>query len=674
MSLLLLKRLTTWFLPVCVQSAPAPVLQNVASGHAKEDGQGGVAAHWHCWEEDAYDGEAQISFPSVSSESDALLTVPGKKRAGARESGVRRIRESRDAAREAEFQGEGAAEEAGFDAGDEVDGDESPVLDSRPRKRTRDGKEEAGRPRDGKEEAGWMRDGKEEAGQTRDGKEEAGRPRDGKEDAGRTRDGKEGDRPVEQSMSPLFSGVKDDSEHGKGTADHHVRPRHMAGGGGKEVSRCVDGNRERKQLASAVTQSLRPPPTLVSYLEDSAGDAGCKDVMGNGGEVQRKRHKVLDEDGASRACGAHLGQLTGRDRGQEAPKRQEAHTKVSGTHGQGEGRRDEMEAEASVSKSAYALGFAMLMPASAKDSAQAIQQCTGGHREQQHADEAAKSRAKKKEWDPAARPAVPNKHLRDRKIAANRGAEDCLEGMTFVITGVLDSMERDECKDLILRYGGKVTTSVSGKTTYLIIGVDAGERKQKKACEIGLKQIDEDGLFALIKASGEPVAAAEGVARAEHDFDGDTSVEARGARNRDMGMKSAQRKASTVCAMSDDCAEGSVNEGRRRAQEEGQEGEVSSTGLPTSEADVVLGATGRLKAPDRVYGDIGISRASSGVGNFKAPDRVGYGALHRSGTGGGAKGAGGGGMIRSESAGPLRAQARIGGGNGLVRSATLPTR
>ena len=52
--------------------------------------------------------------------------------------------------------------------------------------------------------------------------------------------------------------------------------------------------------------------------------------------------------------------------------------------------------------------------------------------------------------------------------------------MTFVITGVLESLERDEAKTLIERYGGKVTGSVSGRTSYVIVGDDPGESKIKK--------------------------------------------------------------------------------------------------------------------------------------------------------------------------------------------------
>ena len=60
------------------------------------------------------------------------------------------------------------------------------------------------------------------------------------------------------------------------------------------------------------------------------------------------------------------------------------------------------------------------------------------------------------------------------------GAENCLEGITFVLTGTGDSMGRDETKQLIERYAGKVTSAVSGKTGYLVVGDDAGESKIAK--------------------------------------------------------------------------------------------------------------------------------------------------------------------------------------------------
>ncbi|XP_068736533.1 replication factor C subunit 1-like [Montipora capricornis] len=79
------------------------------------------------------------------------------------------------------------------------------------------------------------------------------------------------------------------------------------------------------------------------------------------------------------------------------------------------------------------------------------------------------------------------------------GEENCLEGLTFVITGVLESIERDDAVDLIQRYGGKVTGSLSKKTNYIVVGRDAGESKLTKAQQFGTTQMDEDGLFNLVK-------------------------------------------------------------------------------------------------------------------------------------------------------------------------------
>lgn len=50
----------------------------------------------------------------------------------------------------------------------------------------------------------------------------------------------------------------------------------------------------------------------------------------------------------------------------------------------------------------------------------------------------------------------------------------------FVVTGVLESMERDDVKSLIERHGGKVTGNISKKTTYLVQGRDSGVSKLEK--------------------------------------------------------------------------------------------------------------------------------------------------------------------------------------------------
>ncbi|NPV85068.1 MAG: NAD-dependent DNA ligase LigA [Anaerolineae bacterium] len=72
-----------------------------------------------------------------------------------------------------------------------------------------------------------------------------------------------------------------------------------------------------------------------------------------------------------------------------------------------------------------------------------------------------------------------------------------LEGLTFVVTGTLSNYSREEVKELIRSKGGKVTDSVSKKTSYLVVGEDAGS-KLDKARELGVATLDEDGLMRLI--------------------------------------------------------------------------------------------------------------------------------------------------------------------------------
>ncbi|KAL7605712.1 hypothetical protein Lser_V15G15520 [Lactuca serriola] len=81
------------------------------------------------------------------------------------------------------------------------------------------------------------------------------------------------------------------------------------------------------------------------------------------------------------------------------------------------------------------------------------------------------------------------------------GSAECLSGLTFVISGTLDSLEREEAEDLIKRYGGRVTGSVSKKTNYLLCDEDIGGRKSAKAKELGTGFLTEDGLFDMIRAS-----------------------------------------------------------------------------------------------------------------------------------------------------------------------------
>ncbi|MBS0342411.1 MAG: NAD-dependent DNA ligase LigA, partial [Proteobacteria bacterium] len=74
-----------------------------------------------------------------------------------------------------------------------------------------------------------------------------------------------------------------------------------------------------------------------------------------------------------------------------------------------------------------------------------------------------------------------------------------LSGKTFVITGTLPTMGRDEAKDMLEAAGAKVAGSVSKKTDYLVAGAEAGS-KLDKARELGVNVIDEAQMLALLQA------------------------------------------------------------------------------------------------------------------------------------------------------------------------------
>jgi DNA ligase (NAD+) len=75
-----------------------------------------------------------------------------------------------------------------------------------------------------------------------------------------------------------------------------------------------------------------------------------------------------------------------------------------------------------------------------------------------------------------------------------------LAGLTFVLTGTLPTLSRDEAKELIEAAGGKVSGSVSKKTSYVVAGEEAGS-KLDKARELGIAILDEAGLRAVLPAS-----------------------------------------------------------------------------------------------------------------------------------------------------------------------------
>ena len=92
---------------------------------------------------------------------------------------------------------------------------------------------------------------------------------------------------------------------------------------------------------------------------------------------------------------------------------------------------------------------------------------------------------------------------------ATAGASLPLTGQTFVLTGTLPTLSRDQAKDMLEALGAKVAGSVSKKTHCVVAGAEAGS-KLDKAQELGIKVLDEAGLLALV---------AEHAASATHSTD-----------------------------------------------------------------------------------------------------------------------------------------------------------
>ena len=83
-------------------------------------------------------------------------------------------------------------------------------------------------------------------------------------------------------------------------------------------------------------------------------------------------------------------------------------------------------------------------------------------------------------------------------IEQKLGDQGLLAGMTFVLTGTLENFSRDQASDILERLGGKVSTSVSRKTSAVVCGADPGSKLQK-ARELGVRIIEEDEFIKVTR-------------------------------------------------------------------------------------------------------------------------------------------------------------------------------
>ncbi|CAI5756463.1 unnamed protein product [Candida verbasci] len=77
---------------------------------------------------------------------------------------------------------------------------------------------------------------------------------------------------------------------------------------------------------------------------------------------------------------------------------------------------------------------------------------------------------------------------------------NCLTGLTIVFTGQMPHIARDFAEQTAQKYGAKVTKSISGKTSLVVLGAEAGPSKVKKIKEKNIKCIDEDGFIQLLSS------------------------------------------------------------------------------------------------------------------------------------------------------------------------------
>jgi DNA ligase (NAD+) len=94
--------------------------------------------------------------------------------------------------------------------------------------------------------------------------------------------------------------------------------------------------------------------------------------------------------------------------------------------------------------------------------------------------------------------ALRNAGVHWKEGAPQRAASGPLTGRTFVLTGTLPSLSRDEAKALVEAAGGTVVGSVSKKTDYVVAGADAGS-KLTKAQALGVPVIDEAALRDIVR-------------------------------------------------------------------------------------------------------------------------------------------------------------------------------
>ena len=147
---------------------------------------------------------------------------------------------------------------------------------------------------------------------------------------------------------------------------------------------------------------------------------------------------------------------------------------------------------------------------------------------------------------PADRAACASAGLRSTSRVTQTGG--ALKGLTIVITGTLPTLSREQATALVEANGGRVSSSVSKKTSFVVVGEDAGS-KLEKARQLGVETIDEAELLASRGAAGDTTARSESSMAQSIDLTGqragrdDSRLAARAARRAVSRRRPERRRA-----------------------------------------------------------------------------------------------------------------------------------
>lgn len=178
------------------------------------------------------------------------------------------------------------------------------------------------------------------------------------------------------------------------------------------------------------------------------------------------------------------------------------------------------------------------------------------------------------------------------------GAENCLAGLSFVFTGVLATLQREAGQALVKQYGGKVTIAPSKKTSFVVLGSDAGPKKLETIQQYGLKTIDEGGLFELIKKlpahGGDGKAAEESAAKAKKEEDR-VAKEAAAMEEQEQAALQQQKARDQARAASKPSLQSSSAPGNKIAASDGKDTRLWTVKYAPTAINMICGNKGQVE-------------------------------------------------------------------------------